>query len=308
MRKVSCLAAALAIVSLSAVATAQQRSRIHGTVVDSAGAPVVGAVVVAENPVSMPAKLQKKTNKKGEFVFNGIQVGDWQLRIEADSFLPHEAQVRVGVGDNVQLEITLEQAEGAALLATSTKAQQEVEEAGQALAAGNYDGAIALLQDLLEKAPEVHQIHFNLALAYEKKGDFEHAAEQFRAFLEKEPDYFDANFGLANALSRLNQGEEAIAYYEKSTEIQPENAVAFFNLGLARFQSDRLEPAAEAFTDCLRIDPTFADAHYMLGNISLRNKDTEAARKSYEKFLELAPDSPNAEAARQALESLKGAG
>ena len=284
---------------------AQQRSRIRGTVVDRDGNPVPGAKVVAENPSSMPAHLEKKTDKKGHFAFNAVQVGQWKIQIRADGFIPHEAVIHVGANKNVQTEIVLEKAEGAALLATSGKAQAEIEEARRKFEAGDYEGAIALYQELLEKAPEVYQIHFNLGMAYEKVEDYDKAAEHFRVFLEHEPDHFDANFSLANALSRTGGRDEAVRYYEKCSELQPRNAVTHFNLGLALFQSDRLDEAEKAFERCLAADPGFADAHFMLGNIHLRNKDAAGARESYEKFLELAPDSPNAEAARQALEKLE---
>ncbi|HXV63046.1 MAG TPA: tetratricopeptide repeat protein [Vicinamibacteria bacterium] len=305
MKKATVLAILVALVASSASAFAQQRSRLRGKVVDSGGNPVAGAEVRAENPVSMPAVLNRKSNKKGEFVFNGVQVGEWTLLVSADSFIPSQAKVQVGVNENVEITITLENAQGSALLATSGKAQEEIEQARQRFDAGDFEGAIGLYNELLAKAPEVYQIHFNLALAHEKNGDFEEAAEHFVAFLEHEPSSFDAALRAANAFSRAEDKEKAVTYYRRAAEIQPQDAVVYFNLGLALFDLERLDDAVGAFERTLSLDSRFADAHYMLANIHVRNRDLERARASYEKFLELAPDSPNAEAARTALEQLK---
>jgi tetratricopeptide (TPR) repeat protein len=304
MKKLAVLLSMVGLLAVSASAFGSQRSRIHGKVTDQDGNPVVGASITAENPNSIPSTRTKTTDKKGKYAFNSAHVGNWTLFIEADGYIPHQATIRVGVGKNVKFDIVLERAEGADLLAVSSKAQREIDEARRRFEAGDYEGAIQLYQELLETAPDVHQIHFNLGLAYERAQNDAKAAEHYALFVEKEPENFDATLFLANALSRTDKQAEALPYYQKCTELQPENAVAFFNLGLAFFESEQLPESAAAFERCLKIDPNLADAHYMLGGVHLRQQDPDAARQSYEKFLELAPDSPNAGAARDAIERL----
>ena len=123
-------------------------------------------------------------------------------------------------------------------------------------------------------------------------------------FLEQEPEHFEANQTLANALSRTGQKEESLPYYLKCAELRPEDAIGFFNLGLAYFESEQLDESNAAFEKSLSLDPALADAYYMLGGLHLRRQDVDGAREAYEKFLEMAPDSPNAGAAREALEGL----
>jgi tetratricopeptide (TPR) repeat protein len=304
MRSRTLLLFLLALAWLGTSALAQQRSRMRGTVVDSDGNPVAEAEVTVENPVSMPAMRKKTTNDKGRFVFNGVQVGDWKITVRADGFHPSVQNFHVGVGENLQMELVLDRAEGTALLATSGKAQEEIAEARKRFHAGDYDGAIALFHELLKKAPDVHQIHFNLALAYERKGDYAAAVDDLRKFLEEEPDHFEANQSMANALSRTGQKKESLPYYQKCTELRPQDAIAFFNLGLAYFEGEQIDESAAAFEQSLVLDPNLADSYYMLGGLHLRRQDADGARQAYEKFLEMAPDSPNAGAAREALKRL----
>jgi tetratricopeptide (TPR) repeat protein len=301
-----CVLSVSALVFLSSILHAQgQLSRISGTVKDEQGRSIADAEVVAENPDNMPSVLKKTTDEKGRFAIGGLKVGQWKLTVRAEGFLPLEQIVDLGLGQNLKMEITLKKATGTSLLATSSEAQEEIQRAAAYFDSGDYDKALKVYEDLLGKAPDVHQIHFNMGLCYERKGDDAKAAEQFLRFVEKEPDNFQGNLNLANALSRAGKKEESIPYYEKCTRLQPQDAVAFFNLGLAQFEADELTQAADSFQKSLELDPGLADSYFMLGNIQLRSGDPDAARKSYERFLELAPDSPQAGAARQALEQLK---
>ena len=155
---------------------------------------------------------------------------------------------------------------------------------------------------LLEKAPEVYQAHYNIALALEQKGDWAGSAAALEKYVAQDPENAEAILKLATALDRSG---ETLPLYEKSASLDPENPITAFNLGLAMFQSGNNEQAASHFRRSLDLDATLADSHYMLGHVLLRQGDAAGARQSYEKFLELAPDSPNADAAREAVERLK---
>lgn len=305
MKRGAYLLILLGWLAASANSAAQQLARISGTVTDEQGNPIAGARVEAENPVNLPSLLSTTTDAKGRFAFGGVNVGDWKLRVTADGYHSYEEAFRAGVRANVRKEIRLKRATGAALLATSEKARKEATDAQERFEAGDYDGAIQLYRELLAKVPEIYQIHFNIALSLERKQDLVAAVSEYRLFLEKEPEQYDANFNLANILVRSGRHEEAIPYYEKCTQIARDNAVAFFNLGLALFQTKQADAATSAFERALAVDPKLADAHFMLGNIHLGKGDTAKAREHYERFLELAPDAPNAAAAREALAQLK---
>jgi tetratricopeptide (TPR) repeat protein len=304
MRNPLALAAA-SLLLLGSLALAQQRARVTGTVVDQSGEPVPDAVIVIENPNNMPATLEKTTNEKGQFTFTGLRPGVWTLSFEADGFHPHKEQFNLGVRDNHRMEVVVERATGAALFQTSDAARTEAQEASRAFEEGDYDRAVELYRAILEKAPDIHQVHYNVALALERKGDWAGAADAYRSYLESDPGNADATLKLATALDRAGCIEEAVPLYEKSASLDPENPIAAFNLALAFFQSERFEESKKHFLRSIELDPGLADAHYMLGHIHLRQGETAAARASYEKFLEMAPDAPNAEAARKAVEQLK---
>ena len=300
---VSGLACIATLIAVSAAA--QQRSRISGTVTDEQGEPIEGCVVMAENPANMPSTLETTTNEKGNFSFSGVRSGLWRLKYGADGFHPFQEEFQVGGRERVRRKVELVRATGQALLTRSKEARAEVDAANQAMAAGDYAKAVELYEQILAKAPEVYEIYFNIGLAQEQLGDHAAAASAYEKFLESDPENADAMLKLAIALNRSGKIEKALALYEEVTELQPDSGIAHFNMALVLFQNERLDKAKEAFERSLALDTSLNEAHFMLGHIHVSQGEPSLALASYEKFVELAPDSPNAEAARQAIEQLK---
>ena len=261
--------------------------------------------VTAHNPTNMPDTLEDVTDDEGKFSFGGIRAGQWTFRFDADGFHPSAEQFSIAGRARAKLEVRLTRATGQALLARSEKARGEVDAANQAFQAGDYAKAVELYRGVLEVAPEIREIHFNIGLSLDQIGDYEGAVEAYRKYLEDDPEDVDGILKLAIALNRTGKTDEALEYYEKTTELDPENGVAFFNKGLVLFQAQRMDDARAAFTRSLELDPTLAEVHFMLGHIHVSGGDSAAALESYETFVAADPDSPNAAAAREAIEQLK---
>jgi tetratricopeptide (TPR) repeat protein len=100
----------------------------------------------------------------------------------------------------------------------------------------------------------------------------QHAAaeEAFRKALEADANYAQAHYGLGLALGHLGQRDKAIASLEKAVQLDPGNAYAHYHLGLALQQTAK--------------DRALLHLH---------------------RFLELAPDAPEAPRVRALLSQLR---
>ncbi|MGF1511240.1 MAG: FHA domain-containing protein [Myxococcota bacterium] len=81
------------------------------------------------------------------------------------------------------------------------------EEGSRAFRAGRYEEAIRLLEDCVERDPNVSLCHRNLAVAYGKLERSSEAAEHFRTFLRLEPDHPEADH-IRRLLDGLTKGPE----------------------------------------------------------------------------------------------------
>ena len=107
------LAAALSVIFLAGLASAQDQSpnppsqhapgAIHGTVKDSSGSVVVGAIVKLE-PAASTGPRTTITDEAGSFHFSAVEPGSYKITIAADGFTPWtSANVAVTVDGNPPL-------------------------------------------------------------------------------------------------------------------------------------------------------------------------------------------------------------
>lgn len=194
----------------------------------------------------------------------------------------------------------------------------------EAIAAKNYDVAVTSLTKASELDPNQDVVWANLADAYsaagaaktapaEKQAAFDKGIEAYGKALQIKPadaDYHN-NFGLL--LAKAGKFDQAMSELNKAAELSPASAGRyFFNLGAILTNAGQLEPAGEAFKKAIAADPNYADAHYQYG-IYLVSKakmvdnklvPPEGTKEAFMKYLELKPDGPNAQAAKDMLTSM----
>lgn len=105
-------------------------------------------------------------------------------------------------------------------------------------------------------------------------------------------------FLVFDAEDRQGEATEALEAYRK---LDPSAAAdLLYRRAELDFRSGRSEDARAALESILADDPDHARAHYTMGLIEA-GSDTAAARRHFERFLELAPDDPEADSAREML-------
>jgi len=202
--------------------------------------------------------------------------------------------------------------------------------------------AAAALKDLEKvgrRAEEAKKFH-NEAVALVKAGDNAGAFAKFQEALNIDPTLQASQLGLATAAFKLGRNAEAATAAETVLKADPKNQAAIrlrYNACLGLGDKERLvdalmslsavEPAIaangllklafeaydandkvktkERFLKVLVVDPNQPLAHYYLALAYVNEGDNGEARSHLERFLVLAPNSPEANTAREMLKQIK---
>jgi len=165
----------------------------------------------------------------------------------------------------------------------------------KACLAGNSVGAG---HDRLAQSP--HELAAEAALL-EEQGHLAEAAEMYRAAMAAGGPTPELCFQLAEVLYRLGDLAGARERYFMAVELDEDYVEARANLGCVLAETGQTELALAAFQGALAYHPEYADVHYHLARLLDRLGRTHAAEASWRAFLELAPDSPWADQARNRL-------
>jgi tetratricopeptide (TPR) repeat protein len=95
-----------------------------------------------------------------------------------------------------------------------------------------YDRGIALLADATEAAPNVTSLHIDLAIAYGKIGDYEHAEASIKRALQLNPRHPVAHNELGIIYRKTGRFESARKSYESALEVYPDFHFARRNLAI----------------------------------------------------------------------------
>jgi tetratricopeptide (TPR) repeat protein len=123
---------------------------------------------------------------------------------------------------------------------------------------------------------------------------------------------------LGAAAARVGKTDEAVDSYKQAAQVDPSHAGNYyFNLGIVLHNTakdtDARKQAMDAFDKAIAADPTRADAYYLKGTdgIALATADSSGKMsappgtvEAFQKYLELQPNGPHAEEAKQMLAAL----
>jgi tetratricopeptide (TPR) repeat protein len=175
-------------------------------------------------------------------------------------------------------------------------AQDAAEEAATVLSPGIFLSRSAALLD--QAAPQ--QLAAWGAEA-EEAGDLALAAEMYRAALAAGGPNPEICFQLAETLYRAGDLSAARERYFMALELDENYIEARANLGCVLLDLDEKELAIAAFEGALQSHEPYPDAHYHLARTLEGLGQVAAASQHWRRFVELAPDSPWADEARDRL-------
>jgi tetratricopeptide (TPR) repeat protein len=141
----------------------------------------------------------------------------------------------------------------------------------------------------------------DLAAELDAAGNFFEAAEALRAVLQADGPSATVTFMLAETLYRAGDVAAARERYYTAVELDADHLEARTSLGCVLAEQGDFELAAAALEGVLRQQPDYADAHWHMAGVLAELRQEPEARRHLITFLELAPESPWADVARERL-------
>lgn len=300
---------AMVALPLAAQDSASPTGEINGTVLGFDSNPLAGAVV--ELNVNGET-VRVVTGPDGKYT-QMLPPGSYTGRLRIQGVVLTEETFDVAVNRPVTTDFDL----GALSPADKEAARNMIEGGGRANAAreafqlgrealtgGNYAEAVTQFE-LAAENDNQHVILANLAQAYTGAGRFEDAAAQYRLALEQAPDNAVYHQNLGIVLGNSGDIDGAVASITQSATLDPTTeSPAYYNLGLIFTNRGQMTEAVDAFKRSIAANADNAPAYYQLG-LALVGTAPADAVTPLERFLELAPNDPNAVTAQGLLDFAK---
>jgi cytochrome c-type biogenesis protein CcmH/NrfG len=130
-----------------------------------------------------------------------------------------------------------------------------------------------------------------------------------RSTAERNPNDAETRVQLGDLYFDAEKFEDAIHWYEEALKIDPRNVNASTDLGISFYYLNQPDRALAQFDRSLAIDPKHSKTLLNIGIVRAFGKqDLDGAAQAWQRVVEVAPaDSPEAKAARQALEGVRNA-
>ncbi|HAO94132.1 MAG: hypothetical protein A2X99_06775 [Deltaproteobacteria bacterium GWB2_55_19] len=152
----------------------------------------------------------------------------------------------------------------------------------------------AIFEDAAQKSPGKERVHYNLAWAYQRKGENDKAIVHYKETIRLKPDKDKAHYNLAVLYQTTGDNAGALNHFKEAVRISPNNAVARYNMAaIYHDMSDDIK-AIESYSEALRINPGYVDAHYNIAWLYKEAGDLKRAEAHLSAVLALAPESADA--------------
>ncbi len=296
---------------------------IRGSVVDLDGNPLPGATMTA---VSQDGESSSTTitKKKGQFA---LKVPDWdktyRVTCALDGYGTAEAMVQPHPDDPPTVDITLarqaEQAPPPPVAEDPPPADDEAvvvseqrlaaipvfNEGVDALKAGDQAAALAKFQQAVELDPDFPDAYSAIAAVAFQAAEYAIAADAAEKLLEYRPDDLETIGTAYYAELMMGDTDRMVVSARRLADANPEIVSAeLVQHATALFDNDLAAQSRALVEVILERQPDLPPAQFQLGLSCNMLGDAECTRAAMTRFLELAPDDPNAEIARALLDYL----
>src|SRR2546426_7644205 len=314
-----------------------QTGGLTGKVTLQDGSPCVKCTVQIERQ-EIKGNYHVQTNKKGEFVYVGLPIGNYKI-----TFLdPNGRQLfnfggkHIGMGDPT--DASLDMAKEMAVAKKEQQANPEVQKQMQEDAKEQkqfaglkqlFDQGTALYdQKQYEQAAAVFgqaaavAKDKNLIAILSREADSYHKArmndksvEAYQKAIAAAPSDPSLHNNLGSVYADMGKIPEAQQEFQKSAELDPANASrAYFNLGVVMYNKGKMDEAANALKKATEIDPGYAEAFFWQGQ-ALFGKATMSADgkvipapgtvEAFQAYLKLDPSGKHVTEAQAVLQTIQ---
>jgi len=130
----------------------------------------------------------------------------------------------------------------------------------------------------------------------------------YKSVAEREPTNAQPRVALGNMYFDAERYEEAVKWYREAVKLDPKDPNVSTDLGVSYYYTNQPDRALEQFDHSLKVDPNHLKTILNVGVVKAFGKqDLEGAQAAWEQVIKLAPNSPEGQAAKRALDSLRAA-
>lgn len=173
------------------------------------------------------------------------------------------------------------------VLACSNRSREDMLQEGVRLRSeGNFQGAVVLLKNALEKDPNYFEARYELAESYLLSGNLEKAEREYQKVGLQAPSLPELPLKLAEVYVRTERADLAVAQIEKYLSGHPDSPRAADLLGQALALKGETQKAVGHFRRAIQLDPRNAQARQHLAEVFVRNGEESPARELLTELLE----------------------
>ncbi len=130
----------------------------------------------------------------------------------------------------------------------------------------------------------------------------------FKSVAEREPANPKPRIELANLYFDAERYDDAIKWYAEALKLAPNDVNVSTDLGVSYYYTNQADKALDQFSQSLKLDPKHAKTLLNVGVVkAFAKQDLTGAEEAWQQVVQIAPDSPEGQAAKRALDSLRSA-
>ncbi|MGZ6207998.1 MAG: tetratricopeptide repeat protein [Syntrophales bacterium] len=174
---------------------------------------------------------------------------------------------------------------------------------------GLTDNAMAEFQKAVSLKPDYSEAHNFLGVIYRDKKQWDMAIDEFKKALAnvlyETPD--KAIFNMATAYDGKGDYQKALKLYEEAKNKQPHTVpapVIDLYIGRTYYAQGNLGKAVSYFKATLQVAPSLLESHYWLGHCYIKLNEPAKARAEFRTIIELTPDSGLGIEAKKSLDAM----
>jgi tetratricopeptide (TPR) repeat protein len=149
--------------------------------------------------------------------------------------------------------------------------------------------ATTLFSQAIELEPDLANLHFNLALAYQGSGKTAEAIQSVQQAISLDPKVPVLHAKLGQLLCTIGANAEAIKVLRNALELDPKSVPVRINLAQALTDFGDVAEAEKTVRAAIFLEPRDATAHRLLGRIHQLNGRLEEAGESFRTAIRLQP-------------------
>jgi cytochrome c-type biogenesis protein CcmH len=129
-----------------------------------------------------------------------------------------------------------------------------------------------------------------------------------KSVADHQPSNAQPRIELANLYFDAERYDDAIKWYEEALKLTPDDVNVSTDLAVCYYYSNKADRALEQLDRSLKINPKHAKTLLNLGIVKAFGKqDLAGATKAWQQVVDLDPNSPEGQAAKRALDTLRSA-